>query len=70
MAEFKVGDRVRHTPSGMTGVVTHITQKDVEPDGQHPGATITGYVVRLDDGSKATLYRDLEGIGDDVAPRE
>jgi preprotein translocase subunit YajC len=70
MAEFKVGDRVRHTPSGMVGVVTHITQKGVEPDGQHPGATIIGYVVRLDDGSEATVYQDLEAVDDDKAPGE
>ncbi len=68
MAEFKVGDRLRHTPSGIEGVVTHITQKGVEPDGQHPGDTIIGYVLRLDDGSEATVYEDLEAVDDDKAP--
>jgi hypothetical protein len=70
MAEFKVGDRVRHTPSGIEGVVTHITQKGVESDGKHPDDTIKGYVVRLDDGSEATLYQDLEAVDDDKAPGE
>jgi hypothetical protein len=71
MAEFKVGDRVRHAPSGMTGTVTHITKKDVEPNGQRPEDTIVGYVVLLDDGSETTLFWDLEGLADeDIAPGE
>lgn len=63
---FKVGDKVRLTTLEKVGEVIDVITKPVAPKGESDADyELYGYVVRLSDGSTATLFTELESYIED-----